>query len=207
MDDQTALVSHEIAPGLDHSILEKLENYEDYISFYIQLEEASGAVAWLRADMLYRMVEKLGEESLSKLSADLKQPRSTVINYVRVARAFPLEKREPIVTFSAHFQASFADSFDEKSGTFKSNERFKWIKKVAEDQLSTRQLAKEIKEARYLEAGESDEKAAKKADVDTKVHTLMQYLGSLRDKANLGDDESYQRILSVYNTVYGIQEL
>lgn len=203
--EETALTPQEMPVGLDHNILNKLNDYEDYLSFYIQLEEASGAVAWLRADMLYQMVQQLGENSLNQLAQDLKQPRSTVINYVRVARAFPMEKRQAIVPFSAHFQASFADSYDEKSGTFKSDTRFQWVEKVAADGLSTRALQKEIKEQKLLDSGVAPETAAKRADIDTKVSTLMHYLGALRDKANEGDEEAYTRIVGIYTTVYGEQ--
>lgn len=202
MDENNALIPQEMPIGIDHSILEKLEDYEDYLSFYMSLEEATGAVAWLKADMLYRMVQKLGENSLMQLSQDLKQARSTVINYVRVARAFPADKREPIVPFSTHFQASFADSYDEKSGTFKSDERFKWVEKAAVEGISTRELQKQIKEQKAITAGEDPAVAARNAEIEDKISSLMHYLGALKDKAKAGDENAFSRILNIYQTVY-----
>lgn len=132
-----------IAP-FNASILSELKTYEDYLSFYIQLDQTSSTVAWIKADLLYQMHEKLGEASLEQLSRDLKQKPSTVSNYVRTARAFPQEKRDPKASFSIHFKASYADSYDDKTHEFDGEERFKWLEKAVDEDLSTRDLSDAI---------------------------------------------------------------
>ena len=202
-ESEVAIIPADMPLGLDHTILQRLENYEDYLSFYIQLEEASGVFAWLRADTLYQMAKKLGENSLHQLAIDLRQSRSTVINYVRTARAFPHQEREPMVSFSSHFQASFADSYDEKTEQFKTNTRFEWIKKAADEGMSTRKLQKQIKEKKAIAAGADPIVVARNIEIEDKVSALMHYLGALKDKAKIGDENALSRILGIYTTIYG----
>ena len=136
---------------LDEETKSKLTTWEPFISYYLQLTEAANSYSWIKADVLLALSEKFGEQSLEKVSADIGEPRGTVVNYVRTSKAFPPETREPSVSFSVHFQASYADSYDEKSGTFSSNKRFEWVEKAADKNLSTRSLRDEIQEEKEKE--------------------------------------------------------
>lgn len=138
----------EVPISLDKETKKNLVNWEDFVSYYLQLSEAANSFSWIKADVLLALAEKFGDQSLEKISSDIGEPASTVVGYVRVARAFPADKRDPMVTFSHHYQASFADSYNEKGGDFSGEERFKWIEKVAETNMSTRSLREEISEAK-----------------------------------------------------------
>lgn len=207
MEESTALTPVAVTTpiGIDHSILAKLESYEDYLSFYIQLEEADAAFSWLRADTLLQMTQKLGGTSLLQLSKDLRQKHSTVINYVRVAKAFPVDKRESLASFSAHFQASFADSFNDKSQEFNGEKRFTWIKKVAEEGMSVRELAHEIKQEKTKELAQTDEEAAWKFDAMNKAGELIKLIEGLLYYSKNGDKTAYDKLVGIYNKVYDSQ--
>ena len=151
MDEKALSLVVDSPLGLSHDILKKLESYEDYLSFYIQLDQASTAFAWLKADLLFQMAAKLGETSIEQLARDISQPRSTVINYVRTARAFPMEQRSPAASFSLHMRASFADAYDEKTG-FQGDERFKWVDKAVDEGLSTREVGEAIQRDKLRES-------------------------------------------------------
>lgn len=132
--------------GLTPELALSLETWEDHISAYIQLTEKGASISWIKADVLLHLTEKFGNDSLLKISGDIGEPVSTVTGYVRVARAFPVDKRDPAISFSHCYQASFSDSYDEKSGQFSSEKRFDWIDKAIENNLSTRDLRDEIQE-------------------------------------------------------------
>ena len=130
--------------------LANVETYEDFVSLYIQLDEANSTISWYKADVLNTMVSRFGDKSLDQLSMDLGQPRSTISNYSRTAIAFPKDKRHEEVSFSLHFQASYADEFDETTRTFKSDDRFEVLDKAIDDGLSVRKLAETIKQSKEV---------------------------------------------------------
>lgn len=152
MDEKSLVLATNAPIALSSDILSKLETYEDYLSFYIQLDQASSAFAWLKADLLLQMSQKLGDKSLEQLGIDLNEKRSTVINYVRTAKAFPADKRDEAASFSIHFRASFADSFDDKTQEFNGEKRFKWVEKAVDEGLSTRELAEAIHSEKQRES-------------------------------------------------------
>jgi hypothetical protein len=182
--------------------LDKLQTYEDYLSFYSQLDEASSAFSWVRADVLLQMVMNLGDKSVEELAKDLKQPRSTVTNYVRVARAFPPDKREPIVPFSTHYQASYADSYNEKTKVFDGELRFELIKKAADDGLSVRQVIKQMQETKALKSAPDEDTARMIADAEQKAHDIMKMCGSLRDDVKTGNKQSYESLFKIHEFVF-----
>lgn len=146
MSTSALVLPNEVPIALDIETKKKLVNYEDFVGYYLQLTEAANSFSWIKADVLLALSEKYGDQSLEKVSVDIGEPRSTVVNYVRTSKAFPPEKREPSVSFSHHFQASFADSYDEKKGEFNNTERFEWIEKAVEKNLSTRDIRDAIQE-------------------------------------------------------------
>lgn len=184
--------------------LSQLKTYEDYLSFYSQLDEASSAFSWVKADVLHQMTMNLGEKSLESLAADLKQPRSTVANYVRVARAFPPDKRLAIVPFSTHYQASYADSYDEKTKTFSGEERFALVQKAADENLSVRQVIREMKSQKLL-AQQTDAELVKMiGDAEQMSHSVQAHFGVLRDKVKAGDKDAFEKLHNEYQLIFPI---
>ena len=133
---------------LDDEAVKGLETWEDWITTYLQLNEATNSVSWIKADFLMRLFEKFGGDSLEKFASDVNEPRSTVANYVRVSRAFPPETRIPHMSFTHHYQASFVDSYDENKKEFATDKRFEVIEEAAARNISTRQLKDEIQETK-----------------------------------------------------------
>ena len=168
----------------------------------MQLDEASSAFSWLKADALLRMYEKFGKQSITELSKDVQQPEGTVINYVRTAKAFPQDQREDAASFSIHFQASYADSYDDFTNQFTSNDRFAWLKKAVDENMSTRKLAKAIKEQRMIAAGENPETVARKNDALEKVNSMMKKLGALKDRSKEGDVDAYNESLEIHRFMF-----
>lgn len=179
----------------------KLEAYEDYLTFYQQLDEDAASMNWTKADTLLQMSNKLGEGALRALSKDLKQPPSTVSHYVRTAKAFPPDKREPMLSFSIHLQASFADSYDEKTKEFDGITRFDIIQEAVDQGMSVRRLMTKLRELKAAKTAPNAETAQMIADAEDKAHTMMRYLGSMRDKVKKGDKDAYQIILNIYQTI------
>lgn len=180
-----------LSPSL--KVLSQLDSYEDYLSFYVQLEEAHGMFAWLKADTLHQMQIKLGDNSPTQLAKDLKLPPSTVSNYIRAAKAFPSDKRDPLVSFSAHLEASFSDSYNDKTGIFDGINRFDWIEKAVAEQIPTRQLKREI--------ALSKEDNPEKGHIVSMSQMIMHFIGALKDKAVKGDLEAKAKLENVYTFI------
>ena len=152
LTDEKAITPVENVPvQLSPEILSRLQSYEDFLSYYIQLDQASTAVSWVKADLLVHMSKKLGIKGIESLARDIKQPRSTIVNYVRTAKAFALNQRDYGVSFSHHFQASFADEYDDETGTFLTDKRFGWVNKAGDESLSTRELQDQIQRTKKKE--------------------------------------------------------
>lgn len=199
MDEKALSVVTDNPLGLSPEILGKLESYEDYLSFYIQLEQASTAFAWLKADLLFQMASKLGEKSIEQLARDINQPRSTVVNYVRTARAFPQEKRDLAASFSIHFRASFADSYDDKTGEFNGEERYKWVEKAIDEGMSTRVLGDAIqreKQRQELEVLVLPCSRCKKSDGEIKPYLIYSPGSHLSGERFELHDSCYNELLN-----------
>jgi len=133
---------------LNDDAVRDLVTWEDWVTTYLQLNEATNSVSWLKADFLFKLFERFGGESLEKFASDVGEPRSTVANYVRVSRAFPPETRVGHLSFTHHYQASFTDSYDETKKEFATDKRFEVIEDAASRNISTRQLKDEILESK-----------------------------------------------------------
>lgn len=148
MPNSLAVVENDISISLDPKVVSKFNSWEDWVTYYLQLGEASNSFSWYKADLLLHLFSKFGEGSLDKFSTDVGESKSTVVNYVRTARAFPPEKRIPTLSFTHHFQASFADSYSEKDKDFEGEARYEILEKAADNQMSTRALQDEVKESK-----------------------------------------------------------
>lgn len=189
--------------GLSPEVFNNLKTYDDFVGFYIQLEQVSSGFSWMKADLLVEMDKKLGDSSLRELGKSLRQPYSTTTNYIRAARAFPPEKRDVGASFSLHFQASFADSYDEKSKSFKTDERFKWLEEAIDNNYSTRQLAEMIQEKKQnilVEGG--DEQAERKQEVKKIVQQINSALVAI-SKKSIDDDNAFKQLQAIKEAIYG----
>lgn len=126
------------------SLLSRLQDYSDFLNAFIQADEISTSVAWLKADILLKMYDYLGGPSIKELSKDVNVPVGTINNYIRVALAFPKDQRDQRASFSLCFQASLADEFDLETKTFTTQERYVWLEKALDNDYSARQLSNEI---------------------------------------------------------------
>lgn len=149
MSNLPAIQDHTLS--LDPAIRRQLTTWEDFISFWIQLEEASNSVSWIKADLLLELFKRFGEGSQKQFAAQVSEHESTVNNYIRVARAFPPATRQANASFSLHFQAMAADSYDDGKEEFLSNRRFEYIEKAVEENMSTRKLQDQIKRDKKAE--------------------------------------------------------
>lgn len=190
--------------GLTPEVYSKLDSFEDYVNFYIQLEEVSSGFSWMKADVLLQMEQKMGDKSLKDFSQEVKQPLSTTTNYIRVARAFPTEKRDPGASFSLHFQASFADSYNEDTKDFKSEKRFDWLAKAMDSNMSTRRLSQEIQKEKQRELiADGDTEAKNKQAIKEVLHDIQLSLGAIVQKAHEGSQSHFDKLVEIKNFIYG----
>ena len=189
--------------SLDSKVLENLESYDDFLSYYIQIDQTSSAFSWLKADLLFKMTQKLGDNSVRKLAEDIKQPVSTIVNYTRTAMAFPPEKREEGASFSIHFQASFADSLDEKSREFDGGKRFEWLEKAVDGNMSTRKLAEEIQLQKSGVPEIQDAESAKMfQEAQSAVMEIKKHVDNLyKDVRRNNDKDAYFEIIKIHQSL------
>lgn len=133
---------------LEAQVINSLQTYDDFINAYIQIDQTANNVSWVKADLLSAMDLKLGDQSLRELSKELGENYSTLVSYIRVSRAFPIESRSENRSFSAHFQASMIDSFDGKS--FSGEKRFLILQKAEDENFSTRRIAEEVQKEKNI---------------------------------------------------------
>jgi len=205
MSDSALTPSSDNSLSLDKNVLEQLESYDDFLSFYIQLDQTSSAFSWLKADLLLKMTDKLGNDSVKKLAQDIHQPASTIVNYTRTALAFPPETREEGASFSAHFQASFADSLDEKTKEFQSDKRFEWLEKSIDENMSTRKLAEQIQiEKTGGELPKTNEDRQMQIEAQSAVIEVSKYMNSLlKEVKRKNSQEAYFEIVKVHQFING----
>lgn len=194
--------------ALDASILDNLDSYDDFLSLYIQLDQTSSAFSWLKADLLLRMTQKLGDNSVQKLAEDIKQPASTIVNYTRTALAFPPEKREEGASFSLHFQASFADSLPDKSKGFETDKRFEWLERAMDENMSTRKLAEQIQiEKTGGELPKSNEDRQMQMEAQSAAIEVKKYVENLlKEVKRHQSKEAYFEIIKVHQFINGQED-
>ena len=171
--------------GLNKNILKSITSYEDFISYFLELEQSSMAVSWIKADLFIAFVEKFGQASIAALAKDIKQPASTIVSYIRTARAFDPEKRFPEISFSHYFQASFADSYE--NGEFTGEKRYELIGRAIDEKMSTRQVAREAKQTK--------EENPEKKEAERKLYRII---ATVR---NMFKEEKYKEINSLYKQI------
>ena len=173
--------------SLDPKILEQLNSYDEFLGFYIQLEQSQQSVSWLKADLFVAFSEKLGADSLATLAKDIKIPASTIVSYIRTSKAFPVFKRLPDISFSHHLQASLIDSFDGKE--FSGEGRYKLAERASDEKLSTRQIASEVKQTK--------EEDPEKKEAERKLYRIIATLRNMFKEGKYSEiDTLYKQLIA-----------
>jgi len=125
---------------------EHLETWEDHLAAYQQANEVSDAATWYKVDILYSLVEKFGRTSLAEFAKQVHERPTTFVSYMRAAKAFPKPTRVPELSFEAHLQASYADSY--KDQKFLTDNRFQVLEQAASEGMSGQRVRNEITKQR-----------------------------------------------------------
>jgi len=176
MNKNMAIINpKEYEMGMSQELANALTTWEEHLSTLLQLSEATTGLSWVKADVLAHMVDKFGENSISSIATDIGEPPSTISAYSRVSRAFLIEKRNPMVSFTSHLQASFSDSYDENKQEFIGESRFGWVERAESENFSTRRLREEIKD--HKEDQYKDASIAPTCDFcKIEGHTVQKYV-------------------------------
>lgn len=183
--------------GLSTSVLNNLSEYDDFINFYVQIDQAANGFSWMKADTLKTMEDKLGPSSLKAMSKELGERYSTLVSYIRVSRAFPPEKREIGASFSLHFQASFADSYDNETKEFDGETRFDWRNKALDNNMSTRTLQKEIQGVKEPEPENPHQQEVRK--MTEEVRKGISSLAKMALRGSPDSQTTLRKILEIIN--------
>lgn len=130
--------------GLSKTFFDKYKSLDEKQDLYAEIKQAAAASSWMQADFFKYLWEESDEYTLNKFSGTVGEPPGTINNYIRTAQAFDTSARNPMLTFSHHFQASLADPYDSRTKKFQSNHRFKWLEEAADNRWTTRKLNEEI---------------------------------------------------------------
>lgn len=184
-------------------LLQNIQTYEEFLSAYIQLDQSQSGLLWVKADVIAEMQQRLGFSSMKALAYDVKQPPSTVVNYARTAKAFPSESRDENVSFTLHYQASLADSYDSKTGKFDGNKRFEMLNRAISENMSTRQLAETIQAEKNPQIPETVDPEYQIAR--DKVARIKAKLSELLDniKNNENKTTNLDTLENIYSASYG----
>lgn len=130
--------------GLDKTFFDQYKTLDEKQTLYADIKTAAAASSWMQADFFKYLWEESGTKTLEKFAGTIGEPPGTINNYIRTAQAFTETDRNPMLTFSHHFQASLSDSYDSKTKQFQTKHRFQWLETAADLRLTTRQLNEDI---------------------------------------------------------------
>lgn len=156
MSDNLPALPVETSLALDPQISNQLQTPDDYKAFGRKFIAGQTALSWWLADLVADCRAKLGKEAALELGMDLGLATSTIMNYVRVSKAYKPEERVANLSFSHHFTAAFADTYNDETGEFESNNRHNFLEKAVDEGLSTRDLKKEIDRTKKMQEMEVD---------------------------------------------------
>lgn len=146
--NELSIIDYGITQDINYKTLEKVNEWEEFVSFWLRSREVENCIRFMRGDLVNRLVAKYGEGSVARFAKDVSEKEQTLIAYRRVARAFPSSKRNLNLTWTHYLIASQTDSWDKGTSEFKTNNRFKWLDRANDENLSTFKLVKEIKESK-----------------------------------------------------------
>jgi len=130
---------------INPAMVNAANSWEEFISVWMLSKEADVTNQWLKGDLADKVVGKYGDSGLNKFAGEVGESSATLVEYRRVARAFPENHRVGNLTWS-HFQvASYADSYNKGEGKFETDNRFDLIEKADNGNWSTAKLRHEVK--------------------------------------------------------------
>lgn len=150
MSETLPTVLTDMPLGLNKTFFESYQSFDEKQDLYAEIKKASAATSWMQADFFKYLWEEMGEKTLNKFASTINEPVGTINNYIRTAIGFPNSQRNPMSSFSHHFQATWSDSYDSKTKKFSGNNRFQWLDKSIQEGWSTRKLAEEISRNKHL---------------------------------------------------------
>ena len=111
------------------SLINKLETWEDFISFGLVVRTWKDVSQWVLGDLARAVEKRYGEDSLGKYANDIKVNPKSLMEYRRVASRYPKRgDRIPYLSFSHHQRA------------LKSSEPHKLLLMAHDNDWSIRQL-------------------------------------------------------------------
>lgn len=159
-----------------HAPINSPVTWEECVSYSIQLKEISGALSWALADHWKRVSEKFSPKSMSQFASSIGENKSTVTNYIFLAKAFPQDKRIPIVSFTNHYILAHVDKYDPKTDKFEGEERFKWLERAADNSWSTRDLISKVHEEKTKEELGTDVLPCTRCGQGPQIGEVKQYV-------------------------------
>lgn len=144
MNNSLPVILQDIPLGLSKNLFDKYQSFDEKQDLYSEIKKFSAASSWMMADFFKYLWEDSDENTLTKFAKSVGESEGTVNNYIRTAKGFTEEQRNPMASFSHHFQAMQADPYDRKTQIFKDNSRFEWLSKAIDQRWTTRKLNEEI---------------------------------------------------------------
>lgn len=144
MGDNLPALPVETSLALDPSISAQLQTPEDYKLFGQKFIAGQTALSWWLADLVADCRRKFDKDTAIELGTDLGLASSTIMSYIRVSKAFAPDQRIGTLSFSHHFTAAFADTYNDETGEFEGDNRFNFLEKALDQGLSTRELKAQI---------------------------------------------------------------
>jgi len=181
----------------DPTSVKKAKSWEDFISLWTISKELEIKNQWFRGDIACRLEVTYGKSGLKKFAREVGESIGSIEHYRRVARAFPVGKRNWNLTWTHYLLASLTDSFKKRDNKFFGGDRFQWIEKAHDRGWSTTRLQEEIKK-----------KKAFKQDGKDVFSYYEEYLGKVRgvlmhvEKNRLQEVEKNKlihKLLDIYN--------
>lgn len=127
--------------SLPQEALEQLKTPEDYENAFQTVAEQLNNRVWWIADLIGSYARKFPKYELDIYKSGQQMSQSSYRYYLRTALAFSPEQRNPMLTFSHHYQASWIDEYDPKKKRFVGDRRFQMLEHAADNGLSSRALA------------------------------------------------------------------
>ena len=183
---------------LDPSQLKKAKTWEDFISLWFMSKELDQRNQWFKGDIALLVATKWGEGSLNKFGESVDESKTTLENYRRVSRAFPVGKRGLNLEWTHYYLASYTDSFRKGLGRFVGQERFDWINKAHDNSWTTVRMAEEIKKKKAMKGKGEGATFSYYEEYLKKVRNILMHI----DRDDLNDKESERlihKLLDIYN--------
>lgn len=183
---------------LDPSYLVNAKDWEDFINLWIISKEIDQRNQWFKGDIANKVAVEHGEGSLKRFAQEVEESIRTIENYRRVARAFPLEKRNWKLSWTHYFIASYTDSYKKGLNKFDGENRYEWIEKAHDSNWTTTRLMEEIKKKDVFIGKEDDSVFDYYEEYLKKVRNVLMHVEKDR-LVEKEKDKLIHKLLDIYN--------